>query len=235
MAGDIGLWRDLNRRSSTGTRRVGQPGFRMAGFLRLSLRHRPVQPWILSGSSRNLGALRNPVRVHVQTEQQPGAAFIRIRGFSGPRLICQSLSGSIPAPSWWIDANELSTLVSTRTAFPAEQNSHPDFANVRSWKCGRTSEASQAGKPDVHFRRSPVHAGGTILHHHGRPFLNRKRGQIQSLNKAVQLSEARTQQRHLFRSRSLGLQDRSTSQQSAISNQRRGFPRQIRKPSRESE
>ena len=44
-------------------------------------------------------ALRNPVRVRVQTVHQPGAAFIRIRGFSCPRLICASLSGSIAAPT----------------------------------------------------------------------------------------------------------------------------------------
>jgi|GEM_PF-3628574 len=40
-------------------------------------------------------ALRNPFRVRVRTGYQPGAAFIRIRGFSCPRLRCASLSGSV--------------------------------------------------------------------------------------------------------------------------------------------
>ncbi len=42
-------------------------------------------------------ALWNPFRVRVRMVRQPGAAFIRIRGFSCPRLICASLSGSITA------------------------------------------------------------------------------------------------------------------------------------------
>ena len=37
--------------------------------------------------------LWNPFRVRARTKQQPGAAFIRNRGFSCPRLICGSLSG----------------------------------------------------------------------------------------------------------------------------------------------
>ncbi len=40
-------------------------------------------------------ALWNPFRVRVRMVREPGAAFIRIRGFSCPRLICASLSGSI--------------------------------------------------------------------------------------------------------------------------------------------
>jgi len=44
-------------------------------------------------------ALWNPFRVRVQTGYQPGAAFIRIRGFPCPRLICASLSGSVAAPT----------------------------------------------------------------------------------------------------------------------------------------
>jgi len=41
--------------------------------------------------------LWNPFRVRVRTVRELGAAFIRIRGFSCPRLICTSLSGSITA------------------------------------------------------------------------------------------------------------------------------------------
>jgi|GEM_PF-6926318 len=49
-----------------------------------------------SGGKDNVRpALWNPFRVRVQTGYQPGAAFIRIRGFSCPRLLCASLSGSV--------------------------------------------------------------------------------------------------------------------------------------------
>ena len=41
--------------------------------------------------------LWNPFRVRVRMVREPGAAFIRIRGFSCPRLICASPSGSITA------------------------------------------------------------------------------------------------------------------------------------------
>ena len=43
--------------------------------------------------------LWNPFRVRVRAVREPGAAFIRIRGFSCPRLISASLSGSITASS----------------------------------------------------------------------------------------------------------------------------------------
>ena len=42
-------------------------------------------------------ALWNPFRVRVRMVREPGAAFIRIRRFSCPRLISASLSGSITA------------------------------------------------------------------------------------------------------------------------------------------
>jgi len=53
-------------------------------------------------------ALWNPFRVRVRTGYQPGAALIRIRGFSCPRLICASLSGSVAALTSSINANTLS-------------------------------------------------------------------------------------------------------------------------------
>jgi len=73
---------------------------------------------VLTGGSIKKGSVRNEVRVsdianvmdsrmssrsvanHTGSrtlESEPGAAFIRIRGFSCPRLICTSLSGSITA------------------------------------------------------------------------------------------------------------------------------------------
>jgi len=54
--------------------------------------------------------LWNPFRVRVQTGYQHGAAFIRIRGFSCPRLICASLSGSVAALTSSINANYLNQL-----------------------------------------------------------------------------------------------------------------------------
>ena len=46
---------------------------------------------------RHKTVLWNPFRVRVRMVREPGAAFIRIRGFFCPRLICTSLSGSITA------------------------------------------------------------------------------------------------------------------------------------------
>ena len=51
---------------------------------------------------------------------QPGAAFIRIRGFSCPRLICASLSGSVAALTWSINANTFNTQMAPRTSFVDE-------------------------------------------------------------------------------------------------------------------
>jgi len=65
-------------------------------------------------------ALWNPVRVRVQMGYQPGAAFIRIRGFSCPRLICASLSGSVAARTSSINANTLNAQMSPRTSFVDE-------------------------------------------------------------------------------------------------------------------
>jgi len=70
-------------------------------------------------------ALWNPFRVRVRTGYQPGAAFIRIRGFSCPRLICASLSGSVAALTSSINANTFDPQMSPRTSFVDE----PVFCN----------------------------------------------------------------------------------------------------------
>ena len=62
-------------------------------------------------------ALWNPFRVRVRMVSQPGAAFIRIRGFSCPRLICASLSGSIKAS---IKYNSFVVRARPRTSFREE-------------------------------------------------------------------------------------------------------------------
>ena len=49
-----------------------------------------------SGGNRHSGPCEFRLKAVLQTSE-PGAAFIRIRGFSCPRLICASLSGSITA------------------------------------------------------------------------------------------------------------------------------------------
>jgi len=54
---------------------------------------RASKHFALKGQGRP--ALRNPVRVRVQRERQPGAAFIRIRRFTCPRLICRAPLGRI--------------------------------------------------------------------------------------------------------------------------------------------
>ena len=65
-------------------------------------------------------ALWNPFRVRVQTGYQPGAAFIHIRGFSCPRLMCASLSGSVAALTSSINANTFNPQMSPRTSFVDE-------------------------------------------------------------------------------------------------------------------
>ena len=70
-------------------------------------------------------ALWNPFRVRVRMVREPGATFIRIRGFSCPMLICASLSGSIKASSKY---NSFVARARPRTSFREE----PDFAVWRS-------------------------------------------------------------------------------------------------------
>jgi len=67
-------------------------------------------------------ALWNPFRVRVQTGYQPGAAFIRIGGFSCPRLIYASLSGSVAALTSSINANTFSAQMLPRSSFVDEPN-----------------------------------------------------------------------------------------------------------------
>jgi len=74
--------------------------------------------FVLKGQHRT--ALWNPFRVRIQTGYQPGAAFIRIRGFSCPRLICASLSGSVAALTSSIDANTFTAQMSARTSLVDE-------------------------------------------------------------------------------------------------------------------
>jgi hypothetical protein len=58
-----------------------------------------------------------PNRSPIQPVQLTWAAFIHVRGFSCPRLICLSLTGSIATVSKSINRNSVSTQVSTRTRF----------------------------------------------------------------------------------------------------------------------
>lgn len=67
---------------------------------------------------------RNPVRVRVQTADQPGATIFRIRRFSCPRLICPSLSGSLQEARSSINANQCSAHLTARTSFRAKPNHH---------------------------------------------------------------------------------------------------------------
>ena len=97
------VWRSSNAIRPNGPRQVS-----------LGQRQVSTAPTHFALKGQRRRALRNPVRVHVQTEHQPGAAFIRIRGFSCPRLICASLSGSIAAPGSSINANAFSAKVSLR-------------------------------------------------------------------------------------------------------------------------
>ena len=61
--------------------------------------------------------LWNPFRVRVRMVRKPGAAFIRIRGFSCLRLICTSHSGSITA---FIKYNTFVVWGRPRTSFRGE-------------------------------------------------------------------------------------------------------------------
>ena len=76
-------------------------------------------------------ALCNPFRVRVQTGYQPEAAFIRIRGFTCPRLICASLSGSVAALTSSINANTFNAQMSPRTSFVDEPNYVLEYNTIR--------------------------------------------------------------------------------------------------------
>ena len=81
-------------------------------------------------------ALWNPFRVRVRTGYQPGAAFIHIRGFSWPRLICASLSGSVAAQTSSINANTFNAQMSPRTSFvnePKKRTPDRPYNTVALW------------------------------------------------------------------------------------------------------
>ncbi len=76
---------------------------------------------------RDKTALWNPFRVRVRMVREPGAAFIRIRGFSCPRLICASLSGSFTASSKY---SSFVVRARPRTSFRAEPKNFAGFSGL---------------------------------------------------------------------------------------------------------
>jgi len=120
LRGELSLLVALNHCDSAQRASASQPGSTAqvstaATRFALKGKHRP--------------ALRNPFRVRVQTGYQPGAAFIRIRGFTCPRLTCVSLSGSVAVLTSSINANTFNTQTSPRTSFVDEP--YFDRANLR--------------------------------------------------------------------------------------------------------
>ena len=107
----------------TGARTPERPPKQCDSAQRATTGQPGAPPQVLSAAMRfalkglHKTALWNPFRVRVRMLREPGAAFIHIRGFSCPRLICTCLSGSITAS---IKDNSFVVRAQPRTSFRAE-------------------------------------------------------------------------------------------------------------------
>ena len=126
----------------------------------------PTPPQVSTAATRvalkgqHRPALWNPFRVRVQTGYQPGAAFIRIRGFSCPSLICASLSGSVAALTSSINANILNAQMSPRTSFVDEPNVALDLCLSTDQSGSLVTISDKRGGPHGWWERTVSVEGG---------------------------------------------------------------------------